>query len=99
MIASNGSTQRRNTVHANIGIYEKISWLRNGPAGLGIIGPDDPDALRRADFGTDATGSAADFLLALDLIINEKRHIAEFLGNRQFFLGILHGKYAARIFA
>ncbi len=47
------------TVHANIRINGELSGVGNGTTGVGVLGPDNPDALGWTDLGADTAGSAA----------------------------------------
>src|SRR5581483_5077986 len=82
--------------HADVRVNKEFGRLRDGAACLRVVGANDPNALRRADFCTNPAGCTANFLLSIcAFIVNQKRHITEFFRHRQFFFGILHGEDAA----
>jgi hypothetical protein len=79
------------TVHTNINVNEEIGWLRDRTASFRIVGPYNPDALRRANLCTNSTGCATIMLNSvLILFIDQKRDIAKFLWNGKLLLRILH---------
>jgi hypothetical protein len=53
------------TVHADIRVNVELSWFWNRATGVRVIGTNDPNTLRRADFGTDSARSAALFHLPI----------------------------------
>jgi hypothetical protein len=86
------------TIHADVSIDEKLSRLGYRPSGGWVTASYDPDALWRANLGTNTAGRATDFLLPIfTLIVNEEWNISEFLRDRQFLLRILNGENASRI--
>src|SRR5215216_6207942 len=86
------------TIHTDVRVDEELGRFRNWAASIRVIGAYNPDALGWADFRTNSTGSAANFLLALGrLIINKEWDITRFLGQDQPFFRILNRKDTFRI--
>src|SRR4030065_1959608 len=72
-------------VHANVHVDVKLSRYRDGFAGLRIVRPNDPNALGRADFGANPTGSTTNALGAVVLFIIDKEwDVSEFFRKDQF---------------
>src|SRR5690606_6129045 len=70
-------------VHADVDVDVELFRLWDGAAGFRVVGADDPDALRRADFRADAAACAPVVTGALWMIVvldHQERDEAEALG-------------------